>query len=664
MWNDFSFRGLSLKARLILSYLVILGIGGLATSMVGSWIVSSTIRKQVLRATDNSLALAAMIYERQLSDLRRSVEMAASGTTIAGYLTSGDRAALLAYLETIRNGTGCDFLTLLDQQGRVAIRVSNPANIGDRAVRASSVVRAARAGRTAAATEILPAEYLAEENPALAERALTPLVNTARSEPFEKSKDTSGMVLIAAAPVHPAVGVLYGGILLNGNFNIVDHVSRLVMHDQRPGDREIGSVTIFQNNFRISTNVRMPDGRRALGTRAAPEVEVQVLGRGESWQGAAFVVNERYLSRYAPIRNFEGEVIGALFTGILESTYTSTRNQVIFSFFAVATVGFICIIGITYYMIRNLTRPIGEMVAATETIAAGRFDHEVRTKAQGELAQLAASFNTMLASLREMKADLEEWGRTLEEKVRERSEELVAMQARVAQSERLASLGLLAAGVAHEINNPLGAILALTALTLEDTRPEDPNRENLVEVVRQSERCRGIVRGLLDFSRQSKGSRQPLDLNALLQDTLSLIGKQAQFFNIKVLDDLDPRLPLVTGDRSQLQQVFMNLLMNAVQAMDEKGSITIITRAIPDHSVEVIIGDTGHGIAPELIDKIFDPFFTTKAGGQGTGLGLSIAYGIVTTHRGTIGVESEAGKGTRFTLRFPVAAPVPAGISP
>jgi two-component system NtrC family sensor kinase len=432
-----------------------------------------------------------------------------------------------------------------------------------------------------------------------------------------------------------------------------------VLRDDRSHNKEIGNVTIFQNNFRISTNVRMPTGERALGTRAAPQVEEQVLGRGESWQGPAFVVNEWYLSRYAPIRNYDGKVIGALFTGLLESTYTSTRNQVILSFFAVATVGFIGIIGITYYMIRNITRPIGEMVAATRDIAAGRFDHEVRSESRGEIAQLAASFNTMLASVRNMKADLEEWGRTLEEKVRQRSEELVAMQARVAQSERLASLGLLAAGVAHEINNPLGAILSLTALTLEDITPSDPNRENLVEVVKQSERCRGIVKGLLDFSRQSKGNMEPLDLNVLVNNTLSLIGRQSLFFNTRIVKDLDPNLPAVIGDPSQFQQVLMNLLINAVQAMEEKGVITLVTRAAADEAVEVRISDTGRGIAPDQIDMIFDPFFTTKESGHGTGLGLSIAYGIVTTHRGTISVESQLGKGTTFTIRLPVAAPVP-----
>jgi len=656
MLNESPFRSLSLRARLILSYLVILGIGGLATSIVGSYIVSSTIQKQVLRAVDNNLATARLIYDQQLEELKRTVELTASGTTVVQYLAAGDRASLLAYLQRIREGSGYDFLTLADERGQVVMRVSNPGRTGDGVVPVS-VIRAAQAGKLAAATEILTADDLEREHPSLRERARTRLIATSHAAPFDRPEETAGMVLIAAAPVYRSTsatpGVLYGGILLNGNFSIVDRVSHLLLRDNRAPNGEIGNVTIFQDNFRISTNVRMSDGERALGTRAAPDVEQQVLGRGESWRGPAFVVNEWYLSGYAPIRNYEGQVIGALFTGLLESTYTSTRNDVILSFFAVAMVGFIGIIGITYYMIRNITRPIGEMVAATRSIAAGRFDQEIQSESQGEIAQLAASFNTMLASLRAMKADLEEWGRTLEEKVRQRSDELAAMQARVAQSERLASLGMLAAGVAHEINNPLGAILSLTALTLEDTPPSDPNRENLVEVLNQSQRCRGIVKGLLDFSRQSKGNMEPLDLNALLNDTLSLLSKQAQFFNIRIVKELDPNLPAVIGDRSQFQQVFMNLLINAVQAMQEKGVITITTRGIPGGDVEVLLSDTGRGIPPDQIDLIFDPFFSTKESGHGTGLGLSIAYGIVSNHRGTITVQSEVDKGTTFTIRVP-----------
>jgi two-component system NtrC family sensor kinase len=331
---------------------------------------------------------------------------------------------------------------------------------------------------------------------------------------------------------------------------------------------------------------------------------------------------------------------------------------VIFLFFAIATVGFILILVVTYYMIQNITRPIGEMVEATRDIAAGHLDHQVRPTSQGEIAQLAESFNTMLKSLRQMKADLQEWGRTLEEKVRERTEELVAMQTRVAQSERLASLGMLAAGVAHEINNPLGGILSLSALALEDLSAEDPNRRNLEEVVKQSERCREIVRGLLEFSRQSETGSERVDINETIEDTLRLVGKQAVFFNVQLSKNLEPTLPPVTGERSQLQQVLMNLIINAVQAMGEKGTLTVATGESGEGFVEVQISDTGRGIPADEVDRIFDPFYTTKESGEGTGLGLSIAYGIVTKHGGTITVASEVGKGSTFTIRLP-ATPDP-----
>jgi two-component system, NtrC family, sensor kinase len=236
------------------------------------------------------------------------------------------------------------------------------------------------------------------------------------------------------------------------------------------------------------------------------------------------------------------------------------------------------------------------------------------------------------------------------------------MQARVAQSERLASLGMLAAGVAHEINNPLSAILALTALTLEDVKEDDTNRENLQEVVKQTQRCRDIVKGLLEFSRHSKVNPELADVNKILQDTLSLVTKQAQFLNITVVVNYDPQLPPVMADKSELEQVFMNILMNAVQAMHERGNITITTRPCPrDNTVEVLISDTGCGVPPDKIDQVFDPFFTTKESGQGTGLGLSIAYGIITSHRGSISVESKVGKGSTFKIRLPAASAVAIG---
>ena len=644
-------RRLSLKARLILSYLVVLGAGGLVTSFVGSWIVSTTIMMQARRAVDHDFATAKTVYEQQLQALRLSVQVAASGTTIQRYLQTGDQAALYGYLRGIHQHAGFDFLSLTDASGRVMLRVSRP-SAGGGDVSAIAVVKAALTGRVAAATEVLSAAQLAEEDPSLSVRART---NTGNGEVNE------GMTLIAAAPVEGSaanvVGVLYGGLLLNGNSAIVDRVWTLLFRGDRFADVDSGAVTIFRNGYRIATNVLTVAGERAVGTQASADVREAVLQRGELWRGRTFVVKHWYISEYDPVRNYAGEVIGMLSVGILESTYTSIRNSVILSFFLLATIGFLLIIGITYYMIRNITRPLGEMVFATRNISAGRFDQEVQANSPGEIALLADSFNAMLKSLRQMKGDLEEWGRTLEEKVKQRTEELVAMQARVAQSERLASLGMLAAGVAHEINNPLGGILALTGLTVEDMKKEDPNRENLEEVIHQTERCRDIVKGLLEFSRQSKANTERIDLNRVLQDTLSVLAKQALFFNIDVVRDLEAGLPAVMADKSQFQQVFMNIFVNAVQAMHERGTIRIASRHNrAGKCVEVAISDTGQGIPPEQIDRIFDPFFTTKESGQGTGLGLSIAYGIVTTHRGAISVRSEVGKGSTFTIRMPVAA--------
>jgi two-component system, NtrC family, sensor kinase len=633
---------LSLKARLIWSYLVILAAGGITTSLIGSWLVSSTIMMQARRAVDHDFATTRTVYDQQLQTLKLSVELAANGAAIERYLAGGRPGNVGGYLEGVRQTGGFDFLSLVDRNGRVIFEGRQPALAG-KDLSSVSVVRAALTGKVAAATETLPGSLLGEGAP-------------------ERNAGTL-LALVAAAPAdgssgQPA-GVLYGGIVLNRNYAIVDRIWELLFSGDRFKDTDRGSVTIFENDVRISTNLRTAAGDRAVGTRASGEVRAAVLTRGELWRGRAYVVKDWYISEYAPIRNYAGEAIGMLSVGILENTYTATRNQVILSFCAIATLGFLLILGFTYYIIRNITRPISEMVAATCNIAAGRFDQEVRANSPGELALLAESFNAMQMSLRQMKADLEEWGRTLEQKVKERTEELVAMQARVAQSERLASLGMLAAGVAHEVNNPLGGILSLTCLTVEDMRRDDPNRENLEEVIRQTERCRDIVKGLLEFSRQSKGDSEPVNLNDVLQNTLSLIGKQAQFFNIKLVCELEPELPPVVADRSQFQQVFINILMNAVQAVQEHGTITVRTRHNrPENSVEIAISDTGTGIPPEQIDRIFDPFFTTKESGHGTGLGLSIAYGIVTTHGGKISVESDVGKGSTFTIRVPAGVAV------
>ena len=655
-------RRLSLKTRLIVSYLIILAAGGLATSILGSWIVSTTIMREAQRSAEHDLAAARTIYDDRLASIRRTLQLAAAGTGVAACAATGECASAADYLAHVRAEMELDFLTLTGPDGRVRLRTT-PGPAGDDATDLPLVSRALE-GTVNAATEILSPSALATENPALADRSRITMVPTPRARPAADSALTSGMAMMGAAPVRgraaAANGALYGGIVLNGTAAMVDRVWELLYRNETHDGRSIGTVTIFQGDVRIATNVRMPDGERAIGTRVSAPVHEAVLGRGERWSDRAFVVSDWYLSVYDPIRDARARIVGMLYVGVLERRFTAVRDQVILSFFALATTGFIVIIAFTYVMIRNITRPIGELVGATRSIAAGRLDQPVETPAHGEIALLAESFNTMLESLRQMRADLEDWGRTLEEKVRERTDELVQMQVRVAQSERLASIGMLAAGVAHEINNPLGGILALTSLAVEDLPDDHPDRANLAEVVRQAERCRDIVRGLLEFSRQSEMHMEVVDVNRVLEDTVALIGKQAAFFNVQLVRDWARDLPHIVADRSQLQQVFLNLIVNAVQAMDERGTLTIRTAHDRDDGmVEIVFTDTGRGIPPEAIARVFDPFFSTKQGGQGTGLGLAIAYGIVTRYRGTITVQSRLGEGTTFTIRLPVAGPVP-----
>ena len=653
-------RRLSLKTRLIVSYLIILAAGGLATSLLGSWIVSTTIMREAQRSAEHDLTTARTIYDNRLASMRQALQLAAEGTGVAGCAATGACEAAVGYLAHVRAEMALDFLALTGLDGRVRLRTT-PGSSGDD-VTGLPLVALALDGTVSAATEILSPAALAAEDPMLAQRARIAMVPTPRARPAVDTAFTSGMAMMGAAPVRnrsgAVIGALYGGLVLNGTVEMVDRVWELLYRDETHDGKSIGTVTVFQGDVRIATNVHLADGARAIGSRVSAPVHSVVLGRGERWSDRAFVVSDWYLSVYDPIRDARERIVGMLYVGVLERRFTAVRDRVILSFFALATTGFLVIIAFTYVMIRTITRPIVELVGATRRIAAGQLDQQVEAPAHGEIALLAESFNTMLESLRKMKADLEEWGRTLEEKVDERTDELVQMQLRVAQSERLASIGMLAAGVAHEINNPLGGILALTSLAVEDLPDDHPDRTNLEEVVRQAERCRDIVRGLLEFSRQSEMHMEVVDVSRVLEDTVGLIGKQASFLNVRLVREWAPDLPAIVADRSQLQQVFLNLIVNAVQAMDERGTLTIRTaHTLDDDTVEIAFSDTGRGIPPEAIDLVFDPFFSTKQGGQGTGLGLAIAYGIVTRHRGTIAVQSRVDHGTTFTICLPVAGP-------
>jgi two-component system NtrC family sensor kinase len=314
------------------------------------------------------------------------------------------------------------------------------------------------------------------------------------------------------------------------------------------------------------------------------------------------------------------------------------------------------IILLSMLLSRIVLRRLYPIVEATREVAAGDLHWKVESTARDEIGLLADSFNRMTDEIKKDRLEIEEWNKKLEERVKEKTKQVKQIQKQLMLAGKLIAVGELAAGVAHEINNPLTNILT-SAEYMYNKSPEDyPYLEDLDIIMNESIRCRNIVKGLLDFARQSKPEKKLADLNQLIEGVLLLVQNQAAFHNINIVRDLDTTLPKTNVDSDQIQQVLTNLVLNAGEAMNEGGELTIVTRFLEkDNSVEIVFTDTGHGMNEATISKIFDPFFTTKAVGKGTGLGLSISYGIIEKHGGKIRVKSEEGKGSSFYVTIPMS---------
>ena len=467
-------------------------------------------------------------------------------------------------------------------------------------------------------------------------------------------------MLTAAAPVVDdsgvLLGVLTGGLLFNRNYDLVDRVKEIVFKGEKYKGHDVGTATLFQDDFRIATNVLDAQGNRAVGTRVSREVKEAVLDRGETYVGRAFVVTSWYITAYRPIKDIAGGTIGILYVGMLERPYVDLRNRVMATFAGLASLSVLFLLGLLSIVARRITRPLAVMVEATGKIAQGDLRHRVDLKSRDEIGQLARAFNRMTDELSLAHEDLTQWGRTLEQRVEERTRKLRETQDQLVVSEKLASLGKMAAGVAHEINNPLTAILINAHLLLERPGGDEDEREALNLIADETTRCAVIVKGLLDFARQTPSQAAPTDINDVIDRTLMLLEMQASVRNIRVEKDLDRTLPPITVDRNKIQQVFSNLAINAREAMPEGGALVVASRMSRDGShIEITFTDTGVGISKENIPRLFDPFFTTKS--LGTGLGLAVSYGIIRQRGGTILVRSEEGKGTVFTVRIPLADP-------
>lgn len=651
---------ISLRAKITISFVLIVICGTAISTFLGSKIITRSMLNEALKQIRHGLNVADTVYALRLDTVRKSVAGAADTAQLASALASGQEGSLSGVLAQLRDTNRLQFLSFVDAGNRRIARASQSAGRqpGADSPSAPGVIGQAMSGKIIAGTELLSYETLAREDPALAEKAKIRILADKPEEADEGGMIDQGMVLIAAAPVHSSkglMGVLYGGVLLNRDEDLIEQINEFVFGAKQGAGSDAGIVTIFLKNVRIATNVRNESGQRLVGGHAPADIYRAVSSEGKPFYTRSFVSGNWHLTAGKPIRDHQNRIVGILGVGIPESPFLDVRTSMMMTFLLVAGIGIIVVLVITYFITRSMIQPLEEMVRASNRIAAGNLDQPVAITSNDEIGILADSFNKMLASIKTMKLELEEWGRTLEEKVNKRTEELVAVQIQMAQSEKLASIGRLAAGVAHEINNPLAGILTFSMLALEDCDDDHPLKQSLEVIVKQTLRCRETVKGLLGFARQSGAAPSLTEVNSIVDKTLSLLENQAIFQNIRTVRNLDPELPRVFIDAGELQQVIVNIVINAVDAMEENGSLTIETcRSLPTQEILIRITDTGKGIPDDALPFIFEPFFTTKKVGKGTGLGLAIVHGIVTRAGGKLEVATSP-QGTTFTIRLPIA---------
>ena len=624
-----------------MSLVLVVLISGVISMIVGVRLLGDGIIKQAQDKVRLDLNSAREVYQEESGNIKDIVRLTAIRFFMRDAIVSKNRKKLQVELQRIRESEYLDILTLIDKEGNVLVRARNPENYGDQ-LNDEMVDWVFLNKEVIVKTQIISKNELQKESKELADRARIALVSTPKARPREEIEETSGMIIKAAAPVFDydgnLIGVLYGGKLLNRNYEIVDKVKDMVYKSEKYKDKDIGTATIFQGDLRISTNVMRTDGARAIGTRVSEEVYNRVIEKGTPWIGRAFVVNAWYITAYEPIKNIKGQVIGILYVGILEEKFTDMRINIVSTFIGVTILGIAIAFAVTLVLANSIVKPVSRLTTASRYIADGDFSYKVDIKSNDEIGELGNIFNFMVRSIRERDTKIKEFA-----------------QAKMAEAERLAMIGQLAAGVAHEINNPLTGIILYCDIVLKSMPEDDVKRKNLEKINHEAMRCKSIVKGLLDFARHKKPETKEASVNQTLETTLSLVKNQPLFHNIDLKNDLDQSLPLIKIDAGQIQQVFMNIIMNAVEAMDGKGDLSIKSQLSEDEKyIEISFTDTGPGIKSEYLKRIFEPFFTTKdASHGGVGIGLAISYRIVRNHNGRVDVTSEMRKGTTFTIKLP-----------
>ncbi len=625
----------TIKTKLAISFLAIIIASGFGAIFIGIYVIHGFILNQAYELVKKHLDTAEYILDQDVDNIASSIQRESESPEVIRSLRFGRVKMLTRQLDRLKKKLNLDILHVTDISGRT---VSIPRGVP--LLELPCMRHVIETQKPCSGTELLPPHILKEEGEELRRRTEIKVLDTPHQRKVVKTSERRAFAHVAASPLvwkGRLIGVIYGAHILNNSPTLVDRIKHLLYQDVKIEGLELGTVTIFLDDVRIATNVKDKNGIRTIGTRVSEDVYRQVVLKRKKWVDKAFVVNTWYISAYQPIYNISRDVVGILYVGVLDEKYQRLKRKSTSYFIVLMVLVGLFSIVLATYLIPNIVSPIRELVNASREVATGNLHCKVERHYDGEMGQLIYTFNLMIDAINERDRKLKE-----------------NTQKQIFQSEKLASLGRLASGVAHEINNPLTGVLTYSNILLEEIKDAE-HKEDLQIIVRETLRCRSIVRELLDFARESRLEIQEACVNHLISESLALLGKTYRFQNIEIEKDLDLEIPALMVDVNQIKSVISNLAVNAADAMPEGGHLYIATRfESKNNTILIEITDNGTGISEKNIEKIFDPFFTTKATGEGTGLGLAVTYGIIERHGGTIRVISEEGRGTTFIIELPI----------
>ncbi len=676
-WITHSIRN-KLLAMALLPLLVVLPL------LVGALVIwgNAAYDRLLITKVRSDLAVARGYFEQVLHSVGAGTQSVAESHTLHVALARQDLKNLQQQLMDARARLDFDFINLYSPQGKLLTanwiappELSRPGpQEAEGGATPVDLSPAAQASLT-----LMSGTQLLTLAPHLAERLGIPLIATRGASLTERSIEDRALVMLSTTPVLGANGetlaLLRGGVLLNQNLDLIDHINRIVYPEgSLPFDGH-GTATLFMEDVRITTNVRLFQDQRAIGTRVSQAVRQAVLEQGGTWLDRAFVVNDWYVSAYEPLLDSSGQRVGMLYVGYLEKPFRFVKYGMLALIAGIFLLVMVLAAVFSVRWARSIFKPVEQMNHAMQRVEEGDSGARVGpVEARDEIGTLANQLDQLLDVIDDKTQALQRWAGELDAKVIARTHELAqsntslqAAQQQLIKSEKLAAIGQLTASVAHEINNPIAVMQGNLDLMRELLGPHaEPVAAELKLMDQQVDRMRLIVTQLLQHARPTDyaGYMEAVDVNQTLNNALLLVGHLLAHTRIDVRRELQATAR-VSINTQELQQVVINLLINAIQAMPEGGTLTLSTKdwlnddANPQPQGACLeVQDSGAGLNESTREKMFTPFFTTK--NDGTGLGLWISLGLVERYGGRItAANADSGQGARFTVWLLTHAQVP-----